>query len=222
MMTRRIAREEGIFAGNSAGAAMAGVLQLRRSLQEGRRRRRGLSRPRLALPGQDVQRRVDARKRASSKRRHDARDLVASACRGSLTIDRSRATVEEAVQLMSEHDFSQIPVTKRRPHRRLGERDASLRGDRAEPRRQGEPVETIMQPAFPFVDISTAHRAAGDDDHAGEPGGARPDFKTDNTFIITRRCPRRPSWRRRTPSSSCPCRRAGCRCRRSRTPSIAC
>src|SRR4029077_6110183 len=28
-MTRRIAREEGIFAGNSAGSAMAGVLQLR-------------------------------------------------------------------------------------------------------------------------------------------------------------------------------------------------
>ena len=29
IMTRRIAREEGIFAGNSAGAAMAGLLQLR-------------------------------------------------------------------------------------------------------------------------------------------------------------------------------------------------
>src|SRR6185312_14750465 len=29
MMTRRIAREEGIFAGNSAGSAMAGLLQLR-------------------------------------------------------------------------------------------------------------------------------------------------------------------------------------------------
>ncbi len=32
VMTRRIAREEGIFAGNSAGAAMAGVLQLKRPL----------------------------------------------------------------------------------------------------------------------------------------------------------------------------------------------
>src|SRR4029077_7430190 len=29
IMTRRIAREEGIFAGNSAGAAVAGLLQLR-------------------------------------------------------------------------------------------------------------------------------------------------------------------------------------------------
>ena len=32
IMTRRIAREEGIFAGNSAGSAMAGLLQLQRSL----------------------------------------------------------------------------------------------------------------------------------------------------------------------------------------------
>ena len=32
MMTRRIAREEGIFAGNSAGSAMAGLLQLEGSL----------------------------------------------------------------------------------------------------------------------------------------------------------------------------------------------
>ena len=30
-MTRRIAREEGIFAGNSAGSAMAGLLQLQAS-----------------------------------------------------------------------------------------------------------------------------------------------------------------------------------------------
>ena len=29
LMTRRIAREEGIFAGNSAGSAMAGLVQLR-------------------------------------------------------------------------------------------------------------------------------------------------------------------------------------------------
>ena len=33
IMTRRIAREEGIFAGNSAGSAMAGLLQLQRPLR---------------------------------------------------------------------------------------------------------------------------------------------------------------------------------------------
>ena len=60
-MTRRIAREEGIFAGNSAGSAMAGLLQLKDHFTEsdvvvvifhdhGSR-----------YLGQDVQRRVDAR-----------------------------------------------------------------------------------------------------------------------------------------------------------------
>ena len=34
IMTRRIAREEGIFAGNSAGAAMAGLLQLQRAFHD--------------------------------------------------------------------------------------------------------------------------------------------------------------------------------------------
>src|SRR4029077_16423973 len=35
LMTRRIAREEGIFAGNSAGAAMAGLLQLAHRFKAG-------------------------------------------------------------------------------------------------------------------------------------------------------------------------------------------
>jgi hypothetical protein len=35
IMTRRIAREEGIFAGNSAGSAMAGLLQLRDHFVDG-------------------------------------------------------------------------------------------------------------------------------------------------------------------------------------------
>jgi hypothetical protein len=34
-MTRRIAREEGIFAGNSAGSAMAGLLQLKDRFKAG-------------------------------------------------------------------------------------------------------------------------------------------------------------------------------------------
>ena len=38
LMTRRIAREEGIFAGNSAGSAMAGLLQLKDHFSAGRRR----------------------------------------------------------------------------------------------------------------------------------------------------------------------------------------
>jgi cystathionine beta-synthase len=50
MMTRRIAREEGIFAGNSAGAAMAGLLQLAIASRK-TTWCRDLSRPRHALLG---------------------------------------------------------------------------------------------------------------------------------------------------------------------------
>ena len=71
IMTRRIAREEGIFAGNSAGSAMAGLLQLKRPLHRRRRGRRDLPRPRLALSRQDVQRRVDAREGLPREERHD-------------------------------------------------------------------------------------------------------------------------------------------------------
>ena len=61
IMTGRIAREEGIFAGNSAGSAIAGLLQLADRFQHGRDGGRDLSRPRHALSRQDVQPRLDAR-----------------------------------------------------------------------------------------------------------------------------------------------------------------
>ena len=78
IMTRRIAREEGIFAGNSAGAAMAGLVQLASNFRQRRHRRRDLPRPRFALPGQDVQRRVDGGARGFLEvSGMTARDLVA-------------------------------------------------------------------------------------------------------------------------------------------------
>ena len=114
IMTRRIAREEGIFAGNSAGSAMAGLLQLREHFTDGRRRRRDLPRPRHALPGQDVQRRLDARRRGSSRRAGlTARDLVAIGVSGELVRDRAaRRRSSTPSQVMSEHDFSQISITR--------------------------------------------------------------------------------------------------------------
>ena len=61
LMTRRIAREEGIFAGNSAGLGDGRAAAAPRALHRRRRRGGDLPRPRVAVPGQDVQRRLDAR-----------------------------------------------------------------------------------------------------------------------------------------------------------------
>ena len=67
IMTRRITREEGIFAGNSAGSAMAGLLQLKDHFTRDDVIVVMLHRPRLPVPREDVQRRVDAREGASSR-----------------------------------------------------------------------------------------------------------------------------------------------------------
>ena len=70
------------------------------------------------------------------------------------TIEAARP-VEEAVKVMSEHDFSQISVTK--DGRIVGSlNEAHLYSELVrDPQVKREPVESIMQPAFPFVDIST-------------------------------------------------------------------
>jgi cystathionine beta-synthase len=49
-----------------------------------------------------------------------------------------------------------------------------------------EPVETIMQPAFPFVDISTPVELLSTMITPANPAVLVRDFKTDKTFIITR------------------------------------
>src|SRR5690242_7289627 len=155
LMTRRIAREEGIFAGNSAGSAMAGLLQLRDCFAPGDvvvvifhdHGSRYLGK----MFNDDWMR----EKGFLEKSGMTARDLVASGLSGELFSVESSDTVENTVKLMSAHDFSQISIMRNK--RLVGSLNethlyAELVRD-PEVRRQS--VETIMQPAFPFVDIST-------------------------------------------------------------------
>ena len=186
VMTRRITREEGIFAGNSAGAAMAGLLQLR---------------DRFAKEDVVVVVFHDHGSRYLGKMFNDdwmrekgflektglvARDLVALRKRGRLaTIDR-RDHVSRAIQMMTEHDYSQLPVTD----------DGRIVGSINEPHlfaaivRDPEvkrrPIEDIMQMAPPFVDISTGIDALATMITPDTPAVLVRDFKTEDTFIITR------------------------------------
>src|SRR5216117_3853166 len=146
IMTRRIAREEGIFAGNSAGSAMAGLLQLRDRFtpddvivvifhDHG-------SRYLGKMFNDDWMR----QKGFFEKTGMTARDLVAAKLSGELCALETSQPVEAAVRLMSEHDFSQISITH----------DGRLVGSLNETQlyaelvRNGDiksqPVETIMQP----------------------------------------------------------------------------
>jgi cystathionine beta-synthase len=186
IMTRRIAREEGIFAGNSAGSAMAGLLQLKDHFKpddvivvifhdHG-------SRYLGKMFNDDWMR----QKGFIEKYGLTARDLVSMRLSGELCSLESEEPVEHAVRLMSEHDFSQISVT--RDNRLVGSlnetqlynalvRDAHVKS---------QPVESIMQPAFPFVDVSTPVDLLSTMITPQNPAVLVRDFKTDKTFIITR------------------------------------
>jgi cystathionine beta-synthase len=186
LMTRRIAREEGIFAGNSAGSAMAGLLQLK---------------DRFVRDDVIVVIFHDHGSRYLGKMFNDdwmrekgffekigltARDLVASGVSGELLALEANESVEAAVRLMSQHDFSQISIT--RDKRLVGSLNEShLYSELVQnPDIKSQQVETIMQPAFPFVDISTPVELLSTMISSVNPAVLVRDFKTEKTFIITR------------------------------------
>jgi cystathionine beta-synthase len=90
------------------------------------------------------------------------------------------------VRLMGEHDFSQISITKEQ--RLVGSLNESQLYQELvkNPSVKTQPVETIMQPAFPFVDISTPVELMSTMITPTNPAVLVRDFKSDKTFIITR------------------------------------
>ena len=186
MMTRRIAREEGIFAGNSAGSAMAGLLQLREHFTDDDVIVVVFHDHGTRYLGKMFNDEWMREKGFIEKHGMKARDLVAMKLSGELCSLESEEPVEHAIRLMSEHDFSQLSVM----------RDSRLVGSLNEthlynelvrnPDVKRQPVDTIMQPAFPFVDVSTPVDLLQTMITPQNPAVLVRDFKTDKTFIITR------------------------------------
>jgi cystathionine beta-synthase len=186
LMTRRLAREEGIWVGNSAGAAMAGVVQLSEHFEKddvvvvvfhdhGSRY--------LGKMFNDEWMRAKGFLEVSGM---TARDLVALGVSGELYAVEAAQPVEQAVRIMSDHDFSQISVTKN--GRIIGSlNEAHLYQEFIhDPDLKAKPVEAIMQPAFPFVDASTPVGLLSPMITPENPALLVRDFKTQKTFIITR------------------------------------
>lgn len=186
VMTRRITREEGIFAGNSAGSAMAGLLQMRDRFKKG---------DVVVVVFHDHGTRYLGKmfnddwmreKGFLDKKGLTARDLVATKASVPLkTLDVSDS-VAHAAQLMTEHGFSQLPVTS----------DGRVVGAISEervyaelvknPDIRTEPVEKIMDPPFRFADISIGIDALAAMMAKKTQAVLVRDFKTDEVFIITR------------------------------------
>ena len=186
IMTRRIAREEGIFAGNSAGSAMAGLLQLRDRFKKDDvivvifhdHGTRYLGK----MYNDDWMRKKGYLGTAGLT----ARDLVARRTSTPLFTLERHDTVSRAIEVMTEHDYSQIPVTDQ--GRFIGSiNDTHLYQVMVhEPDVKSHAIDTIMQPAFPFADISMDLPALSTMITPQNPAVLVRDFKSQDTFIITR------------------------------------
>ena len=186
VMTRRITREEGIFAGNSAGAAIAGLIQIADNFTAD---------DLVVVIFHDHGSRYLAKMFNDEWMAHrgfmevsgmTARDLVAMRVSGELYAVEAARPVEDAVRVMSDHDFSQISIT--RNGRVIGSLNESHLYHEfvKDPEVKRKPVEAIMQPAFPFVDISTPVELLSTMITPENPAVLVRDFKTEKNFIITR------------------------------------
>ena len=186
LMTRRIAREEGIFAGNSAGAAMAGLLQLAENFRKGET---------VVVIFHDHGTRYLGKMFNDDWMREKgfleptgltARELVATKKAAPLVAVECVDTVAHAAHVMTAHGFSQIPVTSN--GRIVGSiNETQLYGEIVRnPEVKRGPVEAIMQPAFPFADISTSLEALAVMLTPENPAVLVRDFKSDQTYVITR------------------------------------
>jgi cystathionine beta-synthase len=186
LMTREISRKEGIFVGNSAGAAMAGLMQMADKLTK-----------------EDVVVVIfhDHGTRYLGKMFNDdwmkmkgyldvkgltAKELVGGAQGLTLKTIEQTETIGAAAKLMREFDFSQIPVTKN--GRMVGSINETYIYSMLvkDPDCKDTILEKVMQPAFPFVDISTPAESLAAMLTNENPAVLVKDFKTDSTFIITR------------------------------------
>lgn len=156
VMTRRIPREEGIFVGNSAGSAMAGLMQMKDMFKKG-----------------DVVVVIfhDHGTRYLGKMFNDdwmrdrgfleikkpkAIDLIASHKNQKLLTVHSDSTVADAVAIMNKYGVSQVPVVKGNEF--IGSlNDNQLFAKLCEDNSlKAKPVTSIMQNPFPFVNEQTS------------------------------------------------------------------
>ncbi len=156
LMTRQIAMQEGIFAGNSTGSAVAGTLQMKDRFKEGdvvviifpdhgtrylgKMYNEDWLRERGFLKDEKLTARDIIRKKESS-------EIV--------TID-SEKTVLEAINTIKTLNISQIPVTQQgMVIGKITESDI-LDALLENPSLKSQPVSAITTPPFPFVDLNAS------------------------------------------------------------------
>jgi len=156
LMTREIARKEGIFAGNSTGSAVAGTLQMKDRFKEGdvvviifpdhgtRYLGKMYNDDWLRDRGFLKDGKLTARDIISKK---DVQEII--------TIDCEK-TVLEAINTIKSLNISQIPVTQKgMVIGKITESDI-LNSLLENPSIKSQPVKNITTSPFPFVDLNTS------------------------------------------------------------------
>ena len=156
LMTREVALKEGIFAGNSTGSAVAGVLQLKHLFKEG---------DVVVIIFPDHGSRYMAkmynedwlRERGFLKdEKLTARDILKKKERQEIiTIDCEKSVVE-AINMIKSLNISQIPVTQKgMVIGKITESDI-LDALLENPALKSHPIQSITTAPFPFVDANTS------------------------------------------------------------------
>ena len=186
MMTREITKKEGIFAGNSAGSAMAGLMQLKDKLTE---------KDVVVVIFHDHGTRYLGKmfndewmrsKGFFDKKGLTAKDLVDSNKGGELITIEANDTIEKALSLMNNLDISQIPVTSDKRIIGSVNENKIYEAIVINPEVKQKLVSEYMEAAFPFADITTPVDSLSRMITPANPAVLVRDFKTDKTFIITK------------------------------------
>jgi len=185
LWTREIVRQEGIWAGYSAGSAIAAIKQVASRFRKGETvvvifHDHG-SRY-LGKIFNDSWMRVMGYEREAGP---TTRDLVRNKTVTELVGVEETDTVEFAAARMRDHDFSQIPVL--RSGRIVGSLNethvyASMVHNAAV---RDQPVRTIMDKPFRYVDIETPVRLLAPMITPDSPAVLVRDFPADKTYILT-------------------------------------
>ncbi len=183
--TREIVRQEGIFAGNSAGSAIAGLLQLKDRFKAGEmvvvifhdHGTRYLGK----MFNPDWMRAMGYETVGGAT----ARDLVKNKSVSDLVSVEVNDTVEQALHRMADNNFSQITV--KQDERIVG----SLSETHAyacmiqKPAIRQDAVSKIMQKAFRFIDIETPVTLLASMITPENPALLVRDFPAGKTYILT-------------------------------------
>lgn len=156
LMTREIARKEGIFAGNSSGSAVAGLMQMKDRFKEGdvvvvifpdhgsRYMGKMYNEDWLRERGFIKNEKLTAKSIISKEAEQDI-----------VTID-AEETISKAISIIKSLNISQIPVTQQEMIiGKITESDI-LDALLENPSLKSHPVKDIITSPFPFVDLNTS------------------------------------------------------------------